>query len=325
MTTRKTKRRNKYTKNYKRDKKRKGGSLLSNAIFGKKTRKETRKKMVPLKCSPKQGKKLEFSCFDENTIYKLRDLWNLRHNDSKIDSNDVKEIWEQLQKNLKSVCNKESCWLKQQFANGQLDKELNDSFAPKSPTEWKKNPNEWLNSMDILAVMKQYEKAYPCFDFIGPSPVDFDVQQQYGECVWQELCDFSVENQIKTGKTKIGMIFNLDPHTKDGSHWVSMFINIKKGKIFFFDSVGDPAPKEVMALVERIKKQGSSLKKPILFAFDQNHPVEHQYGDTECGIYSLYFIVHLLEDKHTTEYFKKHILSDKHIEKFRDIYFNKEL
>ena len=285
------------------------------------------KKMIKLKCGPKKGKHLEFSCFDDKTIFKLRDLWNLRHIDVKIQSNDPKEIWGILQKNMSQICNKESCWLKQQFTNGELNKELETYFAPSSPTEWKKNPNEWLTSVDILAVMKQYEDAYKCFDFIGPTPIDFDVRQQYGECVWQELCDFNIEKQIKTGKTKIGIIFNLDPHTEDGSHWVSMFIHIKKGKgkIFFFDSVGEPAPPEVTNLVQRIQKQGSALKVPITFIFDQNHPTEHQYGDTECGIYSLYFIVHMLEDKHTTEYFKKHILSDKYMESFRKIYFNQEL
>ena len=292
-----------------------------------KKKKNKTRKMMKLKCSPDNGKteKLKFSCFDDKTLYKLRDLWNLRHKDTIINTNDTKEIWEQLQKNMSYVCNKESCWLKQQFANGEFNKDFDTYFAPESPKEWKKKPNEWLSSTDILAVMKQYENVYPCFDFIGPSPMDFDMQQQYGECVWQELCDFSVENQIKNGKFKVGMIFNLDPHTRDGSHWVSMFINIKKGKIFYFDSVGETATKEIMALVKRIQNQGSQLKKPINFVFDQNHPVEHQYGDTECGIYSLYFIVHMLEDKHTSEYYKKHILSDKYMQSFRKIYFNEEL
>jgi hypothetical protein len=323
MTTRKQNRGNKdnkYKTKNKNDNNKKRRTLVGKGMINKKTR-----KMVPLKCSPKKGKKLEFSCFDEPTIYKLKELWNLRHLDTKIETNDVKDIWTQLKTNLAGICNKESCWLKQQFANGKLDKELKESFAPESPDEWKKNPNEWLNSMDILAVMKQYEKAYDCFDFIGPSPIDFDARQHYGECVWQELCEFSVEKQIKMGKTKIGMIFNLDPHTKGGSHWVSMFVNIKKKKISFFDSVGDPVPKQVMELVKRIQKQGSLLRTPIIFEFDQNHPVEHQYGDTECGIYSLYFIVHLLEDKHTSQYFKKHILSDKYMEKFRKVYFNEDL
>jgi hypothetical protein len=279
---------------------------------------------IKLRCSPKTANK-GYTCLEDETLYKLKNLWNARHPDSKIDKNESKDIWLELKMRLKGVCNKESCWLKQQFVEGKLDKELQDSYAPTSPKEWSKNPNEWLSSVDILEVMKQYEDKYKCFDFIGPSPIDFDTHKLYGECVWEELCHFNVEQEIKNGRFKIGIIFNLDPHYKGGSHWVSMFINIKKGEIFFFDSAGDQAPKQVMKLVNRIIKQGKQLKTPIHFKYDENHPIEHQYGDTECGIYSLYFIAHMLEDRHDSEYFKTHILSDKYMEKFRNVYFNKEI
>ena len=45
-----------------------------------------------------------------------------------------------------------------------------------------------------------------------------------------------------------------------------------------------------MKFVVNISEQGRNLRPKILFEFDQNHPVEHQYGDTECGIYSIFFI-----------------------------------
>lgn len=293
-----------------------------NHLFREKMMKEF--KTVKLRCSPQTADK-KYTCLEDETLYKLKDLWNARHEDSKIESNDAKEIWTQLNNKLRGVCNKESCWLKQKFVNGKLDKELHSSFAPVSPKEWSKNPNEWLSSTDILEVMKQYEIKYKCFDFIGPSPIDFDTHKLYGECVWEELCHFNIEDEIKNKRFKIGMIFNLDPHYKGGSHWVSMFVNIKKGEIFFFDSAGDKAPRQVMKLVNRIIKQGKQLKIPINFKFDQNYPVEHQYGDTECGIYSLYFIAHMLEDRHDSNYFKTHILDDKYMEQFRKVYFNNEL
>lgn len=293
-----------------------------NHIFREKMRKHLN--TVKLRCSPKTAKK-GYTCLEDETLYKLKELWNARHPESKIEFNDSKDIWSELNNKLKGVCNKESCWLKQKFVDGKLNKELTDSFAPVSPKEWSKNPNEWLSSVDIIEVMKQYEKTYKCFDFIGPSPIDFDTHKLYGECVWEELCHFNVEQEIKNGRFKIGIIFNLDPHYKGGSHWVSMFINIKKGEIFFFDSAGDKAPRQVMKLVKRIIKQGKQLKVPINFKFDQNHPVEHQYGDTECGIYSLYFIAHMLEDRHDSKYFKTHILDDKYMEQFRKVYFNKEI
>lgn len=283
-------------------------------------------KLKKLQCSPKEKDKInDFSCYTDESLIKLRDLWNERHPDNLIKTNNAREIHEKLAQYLSNVCNKESCWLKQKFADNKLDQEITNSFAPESPTEWKKNPNEWLTSTDIIKVMKQYENAYKCFDFIGPSPIDFDTKQMFGECVWDELCNFNLEDQIKRGKTKIGMIFNTHPHTKPGEHWLSMFINIKKGKIFFFDSVGNKIPNQIMVLVNRIIEQGKNLKKKINFTFDQNYPVEHQYKNTECGIYSLFFVIHMLEDKITEHYLKTHILRDEYIEKFRKIYYNEDL
>ena len=47
-------------------------------------------------------------------------------------------------------------------------------FAPFHPDEWKQNPSAWLSNHDIFNVLAQYEKAYPEFHFIGPTPIDFD-------------------------------------------------------------------------------------------------------------------------------------------------------
>ena len=282
-------------------------------------------------CSPKDKNEInDFTCYTNKSLYKLRNLWNARHPDVLIQTNDTKEIHKLLTTYFSGVCKKESCWIKHiketsGVGNNVVDSELTDSFAPESPSDWKSNPTEWLTSVDINKVMKQYEKAYKCFDFIGPSPIDFDTRLMYGECVWEELCNFNLEQQIKKGKTKIGIIFNTDPHYKPGEHWLSMFINISKGTIYFFDSVGNKIPEKIMALVKRITKQGRGLNPPIEFKFDQNYPVEHQYTTSECGIYSLYFIVHMLEDKLTEEYLKTHKLKDDYITKFRKVYFNESL
>jgi hypothetical protein len=296
----------------------------NNKHIGGKNKKKI--ELAKVNCSPKPKNEInDFSCYTNKSLYKLRDLWNARHPDAKIKTNSPKEIHEKISKNLSGVCNKESCWLKQKSQFGQIDSDMADSFAPESPPDWKRNPNEWLSSLDIINVMKQYEKAYKCFEFIGPSPIDFDTKKLYGECVWEELCKFSVKEQIKNGKTKVGIIFNTDPHNKPGEHWISMFINIKKKKIFFFDSTGEKPPKQIMILVNRIIDEGRNLSPKMNFEFDSNEGIEHQYGNTECGIYSLFFIVHMLEDKFTSNYLKTHILKDKYMENFRHIYFNDSL
>ena len=295
----------------------------------KKSKKNSKKKFHKSKCSPlvkKHKNRKPFSCYTDEQLMKMRDLWNARHPDAKIEDSDSKKIWKRLRENMEDVCNRESCWLKQNFIKNNLSKILNQyTFAPRSPEVWKKNPTEWLSSIDIANVMKQYELAYPSFEFLGPSPIDFDSHMtgDKGEkphCVWKELCEFKLTDYMKKGKKKIGVIFNLDPHYMPGSHWVALYIDVKAKNIFYFDSNGDPIPKEVFRLVEKVRKQG--LKQKIKFTFDSNRGVEHQLHNTECGIYCLYFLIQLVKEKKKTEYFKKHLVRDNVMQKLRKIYFN---
>ena len=275
------------------------------------------------KCSAASNDKdvKTYSCYSDDALFKMKSLWNARHPDVLIKSDDPKQIWGALKNNMRDVCDIETCWLRQKFISHKLDKELvSYTFAPDAPNSWKKNPTEWLTSVDIEKVMKQFENKYKCFDFIGPSPIDFDKHMLYGECVWEELCKFNLHSLIKKGKTKIGMIFNLDPHYLEGSHWVSMFVNTKKGYIFFFDSNGDPAPKQVKTLANRIIKQGKEIGLDL--DFYQNSPKEHQKGNTECGMYSLYLIIQLLTGEHDYEYFMNNRVGDEDMEKLRREYFN---
>jgi len=278
-----------------------------------------------INCGPSSNEKMNnYTCYSDASLMKLRNYWNSRHPDNLITSNNSKDIWTSLKDNMSDVCDKESCWLRQKFISNNLDKELTQyTFAPKSPNSWIKNKNEWLSSLEIEKVMKQYEKAYPNFVFIGPSPIDFDTVQMYGECVWEELCKFDLKDYLKDGKTKIGIVFNTDPHYKDGSHWIAMFIDVKKKYIFYFDSNGDAPPVQIKALQERVAMQGRELGMNL--EITGNYPKEHQSGDTECGMYVLYFIVEILTERKNIDYFKKNRISDEQMETLRSKYFNKEL
>lgn len=272
------------------------------------------------------GNEKQYTCIPDKSLCKLRALWNARHPDDKITEKNFKKVWIALKNRFKNVCDRESCWLRQNFTDGKMRKELNDAFAPKSPTAWKKNPNEWLSSNEITAVMKQYEKKHDDFVFLGPSPIDYDTHKMYGECVWEELCHFDLKKEIREkGKKKFGVIFNLDPHYKGGSHWVSLFIDVDKKIVFHFDSVGKAAHKQIKKFADDVIRQGLHLPEPVYFKYDENHPTEHQYGDTECGIYSLYFVITLLEGKKDINYFKRKRIPDKEMEKFRKVYFNEEV
>ena len=289
-----------------------------------KTRRRRNTKLSPVNCSPKNISN-NFTCYTNENLFGLKELWNARHPDNPVTATDERDIWRFFKDIYSSVCNKESCWINYVVKKQEDKHRFISAFAPKAPASWKKNKNEWLSSTDIHKVMKQYEKKYRCFEFIGPSPIDFDSHMLNGECVWQELCELDIQQQILNKKTKIGIIFNTDPHNKPGAHWISLFINIKRGEIYFFDSAGSKIPTQIMNLVDRITKQGTNLNPPIHFTFDQNYPVEHQYKNTECGMYSIYFLIHMLEDKFTKHYLKTHRISDEYIETFRNKYYNGDL
>lgn len=283
----------------------------------------TEAKTPKAKCSPMTNDDSRFTCMTDPDLMMLKRLWNSKNTLKQITSNDPKEVWKLLNFYMSSKCKKESCWLKQGFVDKESrSKIMESSFAPAAPKEWKKNPNEWLSSDEITDVMTQYEKKYKCFKFIGPTPIDFDKKMRHGECVWEEMCHFSLSEQMKNGKNKIGISINTDPHQNSGEHWVSLFINVKKGEIFYYDSAGFRIPAQVKRFVDRVIGQANKLG--VKLTFDENYPVSHQYKNSECGMYSIFFMIHMLEDKITTGYLKTHVIKDEYMNAFRKIYFNHE-
>ena len=164
------------------------------------------------------------------------------------------------------------------------------------PVEWKKNPFEWLSTIDIKNVMKQYEKKYPDFLFMGPVPVDCPSSIT---CV---LSGLSVDILInRLGKTKLGIIYNLDKHDEPGSHWVASYIDFKKRKVLYFDSVGLPPPNMILQFLEKMKSEGEQY---YLKHLNKNKTIEiysndtrFQFGNSECGVFSMYFIISNLQGK----------------------------
>jgi hypothetical protein len=371
-----------HKKSNKTNKKRKGGSRKIN-------------------CSPVVTDKTVNSstCYTPDILIKIKDAYNKTHSrEEYIPWSNPQEIWKTLNKRLVN-CEKEDCWLST-IKDKDLEKELKDViFAPEHPPEWLKNPNEWLTDLDISNVMKQYEETYPEFKFIGPSPIDFDSRVERGElpwanpgensdkiCVWEELCDLSLEKLLDQGKTQLGMVFNLDRYDEPGSHWVSLYLSLGEHKpsisknmggkntanpntntnisiqwptsdqnnssggktqhkaekegafVFYFDSTGRSAPAEIKKLIDRIQEQGKSLQRPIDIKSYNNNGQDHQKSNTECGMYSLFFLITMLtgkiEDSTGTNklllldfntkmtLFRDAIIPDKYVEIYRHKYFN---
>lgn len=184
---------------------------------------------------------------------------------------------------LKNMCNDEICWLRLNFVKNLNDKEINDlTFLPVGPDVGRK----WLSTTDINNVMEQYQQVYPNYLFLGAVPMDFDDISFFGI---KEL-DY---NQLESEGVKyIGIIFNLDEHYKSGSHWVSMFIDFDKDNIYYFDSYGTMPDKRVIRLIKRIKHYILlNNRNPDVYV---NH-LRHQFKNSECGVYSINFILRMLK------------------------------
>ena len=290
-----------------------------------------RNKLTKAKCSPQSAltNQYTFSCYTTNQLKTLKKHYNITHPNNKITATNTKQIWNELNNNLAKQCDNETCWYKQLNLH---QNEYKEQFAPNHPISWNKNTTEWLSNIDIMKVMKQYEKAYHCFQFLGPSSIDYDTVLNQNnnnnnntnnlstDYVCNELMNFNLENLCKNKKYKIGIIFNLDNHLGKGTHWVSLFINCHTLTIYYFDSVGNKIPKQINKFVSKVQEQGNKMN--LSFKFDQNYPVQHQYSDTECGMYSLFFIINMLQDNLSNAYLKTHKLSDKLMIAHRNIMFN---
>jgi len=292
-----------------------------------KLRKKSQKKFTRLKCHPKNKSFKKSSCLDYKTLLVLKKMWNKRHPDCKIKTNKKENIWKDIKKFMSDRCSHEMCWIDSALETHKQKEQLKrELFVPEMPQSWKANSSEWLSSVEISDVLKQYEEKYTGFIFLGPSPIDFDsVNVSYYEnkelCVWPELCHFNLKNHISNGINRIGMVFNLDKHHESGSHWVSMFLDIPSKNMFYFDSAGSSPPKEIQKLIDKIKKQ--ALNMNIKLHVDSNNGIRHQIHNTECGMYCLYFIISLITQQHKINYFKNNIIRDNLVKKFRTIYFNK--
>lgn len=280
------------------------------------------KSFKQLRCHLGKKTRKMYSCFDDKTIFFLRDIWNSRHPDVKIVETKPEKIWVELKSKL-SQCSHEICWLEQIVSNPEVKKKLKRiSFAPKAPISWNKNKNEWLSSVDISNVLEQYKSGYSDFTFMGPSPIDFDQKVDDDKvCVWPELCKLNIKEQYDKDIRRIGIVFNLDTHDQSGSHWVALFINLTDNYIFYFDSCAPKRiPHEISELLARLMKQCRDMK---ILTKKYINTFPHQKGNTECGMYVLYFIICLLEGiKKPNEFYRRRI-PDKEVEMFRDIYFNK--
>ena len=301
------------------------------------------------------------SCFTPDTLDEIKTAFNSQKDTNKkqrgglpqpriIHSSDPVKVWNHIRESIPE-CDRETCWV-EKIADPVLKEKLQKQlFVPKRPEEWAEDKNSWLSNYDISRVMDQYQTAHSthgsAFRFIGPGFIDYDYRNKDGQCVIAELCNMDIGGLRTEGVRYVGIVFNLDKHTGKGTHWVSVFIDISRETPFFFyfNSTGEPIPDEIVRFRKEVEgklgthpgKTNNADQGKVKF---YSSSTEHQHSDTECGMYSLVFLVTMLTGERPTsklqnrkadtmtmdqriEYFTDPStkLTDAVVEEFRHVYF----
>ncbi len=261
------------------------------------------------------------SCITLNVLVKMANAYNKEYPGNKIILNQTQELMSptkykkyllyQFKKRIPD-CDTQKCWTKQNFIqklDAKYKKELlKETFRPDGP----EGKFTWANTSNIDQVMFQYEKKYPDFKYLNTVPLDFNKLDYY------PLKNINFQKMIDSGKTKAGIVFNMDYSNQSGSHWCGLYINFDKCESFYSDSYGTPPPKEIVAFMKKIAifMRKNKCTNPNI----KYNTRRHQQGGNACGIYSMNFILRLLDGELFEDITGKRI-SDEEVNENRNVYF----
>lgn len=291
-------------------------------------------------CSPKNKKKKKqtqgkhSSCLEEDLIKKIGKIMNQLKNKNfeKINlSNPCYEINDQICRNLKQIkgCHSEACILTIKDIFKKLNKKeqnkVKQSFKPLMSDDLLKKDNNkkkvvdkeaWLSTEDIENALKQHMDADNEFYFYGAVPIDFS------DCSVSNLCSFNYKKHLDNSQSKIGIVFNTEPHDQSGQHWISLYMDLL-GKnfqgipaIYYFDSYGREPPSQIEELIKKAIQQSKEYGNPLKYFYNDKCYQKH---GSQCGMYSIDFIKQMLENISFQRYLSN--TGDSKMREKRDHYF----
>ena len=222
--------------------------------------------------------------FGTEEIEHLRKIYNSEHpREQPIETGSTAEVWKRITDRFHTKCQtgRSECIIAHMMNR------------PKAPDSWITKPTEWLSSIDIEKVEKEYTRLFSNYAFLGCIPIDFDLKSDTGKCLVDALCSIDIRSLYKKGKTQIGIVFNTDIHTGPGQHWIALFCDIRpeleEARVTYFDSYSQKPEKEVQTLMKRWKEQWEQTGIHDHEMLTTYNKTKHQFKDTECGMYCLYF------------------------------------
>jgi hypothetical protein len=218
-------------------------------------------------------------------------------------------LWLALQERFAPYCkDNEACWLDSVDLANQLklisptayDILHHFTLKPKGT----KKRNGWLSTSEIDYVMNQFVATFPHFTYIGCFPSDY-----------YRLHPGKFAKDVTSIDNQAAIIFNVDESHQNGSHWVTVFFDVDRStgmwEIEYFDSTGDFPPPNLEEF----------LTHPYFADADiVVNNKKHQRGNSECGIYALFYVLQRLQG-YTMEEINDERIPDGEMNRFRDVLF----
>jgi len=290
------------------------------------------------KCAPGKNFK-DGSCFNKNELHIITKAVNSKSNpEDHIDINQSKkELVEDLSNKFKEEhgCDDQKCWIDQKVIKKTSNEDiLKYTFRPDGPN----GKTEWLSTTHINDVIEQYDNLVKDFKYLGTVPYDFE---DLKELVIRDLDFRKLQDK---GINKLGMVINLDYHYQSGSHWVALYTDLEKNQIYYFDSFAKKPRKKIKNFINRITKylyknkfntkldinktlkslEDGKISKEVenLSKLDiRYNNIQHQFKNSECGVYSINFIIRLAQGE-TFDHIINNITRDDEMNECRNVYFH---
>ncbi len=253
--------------------------------------------------------KTEGFCASEQVVNKLKDL---------VEPSENKNLLSALK--TKYRCDDEICILKnnevKKYVGADLiEKILKENFKPIGP----KCSREWLSNFNIDDIQDQMKKKYDNRKFYH-----IPFQMRDFEKTGSELAVFDWPSKYREGFRTFGTVMNTDYSSGKGIHWFALFgdfsDNLDVFTIEYFNSSGELPIPEVNVWMKKFK-HSLNFQKPVKDVITSR--IVHQKSSTECGLYSLYYIISRLHGV-PWEWFGKNRVKDKVMYEFREYLFRDE-
>lgn len=208
-------------------------------------------------------------------------------------------------------CDSESCVLSDKKFQSHVgsetaEREKDERMLPAGP----RNTTALLNNVNIDETLQKYTNKHPNFhhipfrmiDFALTEPREFIERHKRGiniEEVKSKMLTFlNPEYLVQSGKNCVGVVLNTDVHTGGGKHWFALFLDFRnphKITLEYFNSSGNIPMHEVHEFMVNFQRKVIKLFPQADCSIEVVSHKQIQDSKTECGVYSLYFIISRVE------------------------------